>query len=112
MAHNVLHLTLPEITKNFVFRVRVAPSVTIRTRLACWLIGLAAKVLDVPCEVGFIRADEIGLGDVVQNVWDKVPMTVEALYATGRVDCVWFEGLEVRHGKGFPMRTLTKVNAV
>ena len=111
MARNVLHLTLPEITENLVLRVRVAPSVTIRTRLACWLIGLAAKVLDVPCEVGFIRADEIGLGDVVQSGWDKVPMTVEALYANGVADCVWFEGTVVKHGKNFPVRTLTKVNA-
>ncbi len=49
-AHSICNLDLPikDISHGLTLTVREPRSFTIRTRIACWLIGLAGRVIDVP----------------------------------------------------------------
>ncbi|SEB67643.1 hypothetical protein [Rhodobacter sp. 24-YEA-8] len=53
MAESIGKLTLStkEVMQGITLSVRMPRSFTIRTRIACWLLGLAGRVMDVPCEV-------------------------------------------------------------
>lgn len=48
---SIANLTTKDVTGGLVMRVRIARSFSIRIKLACWLIGLAGRVIDVPCEI-------------------------------------------------------------
>ncbi len=50
-----LALTTTGITADMTLTDRIPRSFTLRTRIACWLIGLAGRVIDVPCEVEMVR---------------------------------------------------------
>lgn len=51
MAQAKLTLTTKELMQGMQITVRLSRSFTIRTRIACWLIGLAGRVINVPCEI-------------------------------------------------------------
>ncbi|MCL4065104.1 hypothetical protein M3484_00745 [Pseudomonas sp. GX19020] len=50
MAQNTGKLTLStkEVMQGFTLTIRMPRGFTIRSRIACWLIGLAGRVMDVP----------------------------------------------------------------
>lgn len=66
MAQGIGKLTLStkEVMQGLTLTVRLPRSFTIRTRIACWLIGLAGRVMDVSCEIEMRRDGEIRQGDV------------------------------------------------
>lgn len=47
----IAELSTKDVMAGQVLHIRIARSFTLRTRLACWLIGLAGRVIDVPCEI-------------------------------------------------------------
>lgn len=51
----MLNLSTKDVMQGLTLTVRMSRSFTIRTKLACWLLGLAGRVMDVPCEVEFVR---------------------------------------------------------
>lgn len=114
---DVATLTTKDVANGLSLSVRVSRSFTIRARLACWLIGLAGRVIDVPCKVDLHDQGAIAPGDVVHDLWDarsksrpaKV-MTVHSVDARGLATCVWFEGNDVRHAH-FPIGSLRKIEA-
>lgn len=55
---DIATISTKDINGGLVLRVRVARSFTIRTHVACWLIRLASRVMDVPCEMELTEADE------------------------------------------------------
>ena len=46
-----LNLSTKDVMQGLTLTVRMPRSFTLRTKVACWLIGLAGRVMDVPCEV-------------------------------------------------------------
>ena len=50
-------LTTKDIHNGMSLHVRVSRSYTIRTKVAMWLIGMAGRVMDMPCEIE-IKRDE------------------------------------------------------
>src|SRR5690606_2203774 len=59
-----LSLTTREVMKGMPLTVRLPRSFTLRTRIACWLLGLAGRVMDVPCDVEMARRKEKPCGPV------------------------------------------------
>lgn len=114
---DVSYITAKDVANGLSLRVRVPRSFTIRSRLACWLIGLAGRVIDVPCKLDLRDEGVIAPGDVVHDLWDarsksrpaKV-MTVNSVDENGLASCVWFDGPDVRHA-WFPIGSLRKIEA-
>ena len=48
---NVATLTTKDITGGLVLHVRVSRMFGIRMRIAIWLIGIAARIIDLPVEI-------------------------------------------------------------
>ncbi|ARC37885.1 hypothetical protein A6J80_17375 [Paracoccus yeei] len=114
---DVATLTTKDVANGLSLSVRVSRSFTIRARLACWLIGLAGRVIDVPCKVDLHDQGAIAPGDVVHDLWDarsksrpaKV-MTVNSVDEDGMATCVWFDGDAV-HRRVYQARSLRKIEA-
>lgn len=53
-----IDLTTKDVTQGLTITVRIPRSFTLRTKVACWLIGLAGRVIDVPCEVEMREGSE------------------------------------------------------
>ena len=110
-----LSLSANDLMDGLTLRVRIARSFTIRTRLACWLIGLAGRVINVPCEID-VRTDvDVKAGDVVSDLWDARSkskaarvMTVHSVDESGIAVCVWFEGNDLHHAR-FRVGSLIKI---
>lgn len=109
--------TTKDVANGLSLCVRVSKSFTIRARLACWLIGLAGRVIDVPCKVDLHDEGAIAPGDIVHDLWDarskscpaKV-MTVCSVDGDGFATCVWFDDGDVHHAR-FRIGSLRKIEA-
>lgn len=119
MARTVgsIDLATKDVMQDMTLTVRIPRSFTLRTKLACWLIGLAGRVVDVPCEVEMRGADQIKPGDVVYDRWDahkaedrRTLMTVEYLHGH-MAHCVWFDWQHQLHRKTFKVGSLVRADA-
>lgn len=57
-----IDLSTKDVMQHMTLRVRMPRSFTTRTRIACWLIGMAGRVMDVPCEIE-MREDSASVDD-------------------------------------------------
>lgn len=112
---DTVQVAAKDLMTGLTLRVRIPRSFSVRTKVACWLIGLAGRVLTVPCEIELATDGQIKPGDVVHDLWDarsngraaKV-MTAHSV-ENGVVQCVWFEGGDVHHAR-LRAETLRKVD--
>ncbi|MCL4068344.1 hypothetical protein M3484_17395 [Pseudomonas sp. GX19020] len=113
MAQNIGKLTISpkEVLQGITLSVRMPRSFTIRTRIACWLLGLAGRVMDVRCEIEMLDDGSIRPGDVVvlrarpRNLC--CPMTVRSV-DDDEATCDWFQG-DRHFRETFPLGMLTLV---
>ncbi|MFE3839400.1 hypothetical protein [Pseudogemmobacter sonorensis] len=101
-----LIISTREIMTGMVLHLRMPRSFTIRTKLACWLIGLAGRIMTVPCEIE-MRDDALRTGDVVRDRFDGKQMVVLAGVENGYVRCA-----RCRDGVSgsFPRRSLVRAD--
>ncbi|NPD15757.1 hypothetical protein HOY34_11140 [Xinfangfangia sp. D13-10-4-6] len=114
MTDPIEFLGYRELIKGHTIIISVPRSFTIRTRIACWLIGLAGRVMDVQCEIEMRRDGEIRSGDVVTDRFDqaKVPILMTVEYIHGAMaHCVWFDWQHQLHRKTFKAGSLVKADA-
>lgn len=52
-----LKLAHKDVVQGLTLTVRMPRSFSIRTRVACWLLSIAGRVMDVPCEVEMRKND-------------------------------------------------------
>lgn len=100
MASTTGNLTLStkDVMQGMSLSIRIPRSFTLRTRIACWLIGLAGRVIDVPCEIEMRSDDEIKVGDTVRLKSGGPEMTV--IVEQRRLVAEWpgDDGWMQRHG--------------
>lgn len=53
-----LKLTNKDVMQGVTLTVRMPRSLTLRTSVACWLLGLAGRVIDVPCRLALVHDGE------------------------------------------------------
>ena len=84
-------ITTKDVGQGLRLSVKVARSFTIRTKVACWLIGLAGRVMDVQCDVE-MRDVSLRMGDVVRDRFTRKLMVVVAGVGNGRLRCACPDG--------------------
>lgn len=118
MARTVgsIDLATKDVMQGMTLTVRVPRSFTLRTKLACWLIGLAGWVMGVPCEIEMRDDGEIKPGDVVYDRWNahkadsqRGLMTVEYLHGH-MAHCVWFDWQHQLHRRTFKVGSLVRAD--
>ena len=62
---DTLTLDMKDVMRGLTLQLRMPRSFSIRTRIACWLIGLAGRLITVPVDIE-MRDDILRTGDVVQ----------------------------------------------
>lgn len=106
-----IDMAAKDVMRGVTLTVRMPRSFTIRTRIACWLIGLAGRVMDVPCEIEMRDGDEIRVGDVVHDRFSPVLMTVDYVH-NGMAYCSWFDWEHQLHRKTFKVGSLVRAEGV
>lgn len=48
---DIAKLTTKDLNGGLVLSVTLSRAYTIRMKLGCWLIGIAGRVMDMPCEI-------------------------------------------------------------
>lgn len=112
MAQGIGKLTLStkEVMQGLTLTLRMPRSFAIRTRIACWLIGLAGRVINVPCEIEIRREGEIRPGDIVREFVSGKLMTATAV-AEQWAECEWPTEDGALNVERFGLHLLTKANA-
>lgn len=103
-------LKTKDVMSGMSLRVTLSRGFTIRTRIACWLIGLAGRVIDVPAEIEMREDGLIRPGDVVIDRFDRKLMTVEYLHEH-KAYCVWFDDQSQLHRRTYRVGSLEKADA-
>ena len=86
---DTVKITSADITRGMTIKLKVARDFSLRIKLGAWLIGVAGRVMNIPCEIEMV-IDEIKAGDVVRDRFNTRMMTVEYVHGD-MLHCVWFE---------------------